>query len=85
MDGLREAGASVASLHTVGKGVPDLLVGFRGKNYLLEIKHGDGFPVNSYGKLTPAELKFFVEWKGSASIVYSLEQALIEIGAVEIN
>lgn len=30
---LRSAGATVQTLHTVGKGCPDLVVGFRGNNY----------------------------------------------------
>lgn len=36
---LEKAGASVTSLAAVGKGVPDLLVAYRGCWYLLEIKN----------------------------------------------
>lgn len=35
---LRATGASVVSLHTVGGGCPDLLVGRGGVTYLLEVK-----------------------------------------------
>jgi hypothetical protein len=35
---LRGAGATVQLLHAVGEGCPDLLVGYRGGNYLLEVK-----------------------------------------------
>ena len=35
---LQAYGASVQSLAGVGKGCPDLLVGFRGVTYLLEVK-----------------------------------------------
>ena len=38
IDALRKAGASVQPLHTVHDGVPDLLVGFQGRNFLMEIK-----------------------------------------------
>jgi hypothetical protein len=41
---LRQVGAHVQHLHAVGKGCPDLLVGFRGENWLLEIKDGDKPP-----------------------------------------
>ena len=47
---LRQVGASVQSLASTGKGCPDLLVGFRGVNWLLEIK--DGQKVKSARKLT---------------------------------
>ena len=34
----RLCGATVVSLHTLGKGVPDLLVGFAGLDQLVEVK-----------------------------------------------
>lgn len=37
---LRKAGVSVQPLHTVGQGCPDIIAGFRGVNYLLELKDG---------------------------------------------
>lgn len=50
---LRKMGAFVQSLAAVGDGCPDLLVGFRGKTYLIEVKDGDKPP--SKRALTPAE------------------------------
>ena len=50
---LRYAGATVQPTHTLGKGCPDLLVGFRGENFLLEIKDGRKSP--SHRKLTNDE------------------------------
>ena len=41
---LRKCGASVVSLASLGDGVPDLLVGYRGKTALVEIKDGDKPP-----------------------------------------
>ena len=42
---LRAAGATVQSLAAVGVGVPDLLVGFRGQTYLMEVKDGQKAPI----------------------------------------
>ncbi len=44
----------MSSLHEVGAGVPDLLVGFRNKNYLIEVKVPGG-------RLTPAQLGLWHE------------------------
>ena len=33
---LRAAGATVQHLHEVGQGCPDILAGFRGRNYLID-------------------------------------------------
>ncbi|GAG28505.1 unnamed protein product [marine sediment metagenome] len=76
VEALRAIGASVFLLHAVGCGCPDLLVGFRGANYLLEIK------ADRYAKLTPAEHRFFDSWNGYASIVRTVDEALEEIGAI---
>lgn len=72
---LRKAGATVVSLHTIGKGCPDLLVGYRTKNYLLEIKTEDG-------KLTPDQQQFFNTWHGNCQIVHDVTEALEAIGAI---
>lgn len=71
---LRQAGASVFSLHAVGRGVPDLLVGFRGNNYLLEVK-------SEKGKLTEDQEKWINNWRGHVAIVRSVGEALKSIGA----
>jgi len=53
---LRAAGCFVTSLASVGKGVPDALVGSGGKWFLLEIKDGSKPP--SGRKLTDDEIKW---------------------------
>ena len=53
---LRGIGATVQHLHMVGHGCPDILVGFRGNNWLFEIK-------TKAGKLTPDEITWHNEWK----------------------
>lgn len=81
VEALRAVGATVQPLHTVGGGCPDLLVGWRGTNYLLEIK--DGRKSKSRRRLTPDEEQFFFEWRGQAAVVKSADEALRHIGAVE--
>lgn len=80
VDALREVGASVWVTHRVGHGFPDLVVGYRGITYLMEIK--DGNKADSATKLTPDEETFFEEWKGHACVVYSVTDALVEIGVM---
>jgi len=60
----RKMGATVLVLSMVGHGCPDLLVGWKGKNYLIEVK-------SENGKLTPDEMKFFDEWGTEIAIIRS--------------
>jgi hypothetical protein len=75
---LRAVGASVQDLHELGKGCPDLLVGYRGVNYLLEVK-------GERGKLTPAESAWLASWAGQAVVVETIPQALAAICEVCAN
>jgi len=75
---LRKIGATVQPLHTVGKGCPDLLVGLRGMNLLLEVKDGSKPP--SGQKLTADQVVWHRDWCGQVEVVNSVEQALIAVG-----
>ena len=75
---LRQVGASVQSLAATGKGVPDLLVGFRGMNLLFEVK--DGGKVKSARKLTPDQVEWHQGWRGHVAVVESVEQAIKVLG-----
>ena len=55
---LRDLGADVYLLHTVGHGIPDLLCAFAGHTLLIEVKDGPD------KKFTPDQLKFIANWKG---------------------
>jgi hypothetical protein len=77
---LRAAGAAVQSLAAIGKGVPDLLVSFRGRLFLLEVK--DGAKVKSAQKLTEAQAKWHQTWAAQVEVVNSPEAALRAIGAM---
>jgi len=55
---LKTFGATVVDLSGVGKGCPDLLVGFRNKTYLIEVKR------DSKAKFTSQQLQFNESWLG---------------------
>lgn len=71
---LRRIGCSVAITSALGDGFPDIVVGFKGRNFLMEIK--DGTKVPSKRKLTPDEVKFHDNWRGEISVVESVDDAL---------
>lgn len=75
---LRAVGCSVQILATVGKGCPDLLVGFRGRNLCLEVKDGSLPP--SHRELTPHQRAWHASWAGQVAIVTSVDEALAAIG-----
>ncbi len=66
---LRDLGATVQHLHEVGKGCPDIIVGFKGKNLLLEIKGSDK------KVLTPDQVNWHKLWRGQVHVVTSVEEA----------
>lgn len=74
---LRQVGASVIMLYEVGHGCPDLLVGFRGQTYVLEIK-------TAKGRLTTDEWAWWQEWRGSGTVVRTVDEALRAIGALPV-
>ena len=79
---LRAAGASVQSLAGVGKGVPDLLVGFQGKTMLMEVKDGKKTP--SERRLTEDQLKWHGAWRGGPlAVVDSVDAALRMLGMLK--
>lgn len=67
---LENAGAVV-----VPDGPCDLLVGFRGANYLLEVK-------TATGKLRASQEGFLRRWKGQVHVVRSVDEALTVIGVM---
>jgi len=75
---LRDAGASVQSLAAIGKGCPDLLVGYASENYLVEIKNPN-MPI-SKRNLTEDQQKWHSAWVGIINVIETPEQALRLIG-----
>ena len=74
VEALRSMGASVQSLAGIGSGAPDLAVGWRGKNFLFEIKDGKRRP--SERKLTDDEKAWHYAWTGQVAVIESVEAAL---------
>lgn len=66
---LRAAGCSVEVLSDVGRGVPDLLAGFEGQNFLLEVKRPGE-------ELNKDQAHWFRWWGGQTAVVHSAEDAL---------
>lgn len=97
VEALKAVGASVTSLTPSGKkddrGVPDLLVGYRWRTFLLEVKNptsasgktmgGASRPVNGGdGTLTEGQIEWWKAWYGERpQIVTTPDEALIAIGA----
>ena len=71
---LRSLGMSVLHTHTLGQGAPDLVVGYRGRNLLVELKDPDKPP--SARKLTPDEESFHASWTGSILTATTSEEIL---------
>ena len=70
---MRQMGASVQDLSMVGSGCPDLVVGFRGRNYMVEIK-------TEKGKLRTAQHRWHGEWRGHVSVIRTVDDAVALLG-----
>ena len=66
VDHARLLGASVTHLHNVGKGIPDLCIGYEGDNYLCEVKRPDG-------KLNALQVEWHTNWLGQCCVIRTKE------------
>jgi hypothetical protein len=73
----RDIGARVQVLSAVGKGCPDILVGFRGVNVLVEIKDGDKPP--SARALTSDQVKWHDAWSGQVCVAEDITDAIDKV------
>lgn len=74
---LRKLGASVEpALARCGSGCPDILVGYQGRTYVLEVKQPGA-------ALTADERKWHTDWRGQVAIVTSWQEAAATIGAIQ--
>lgn len=81
VDALRRIGATVQPLHTVGDGVPDLLVGYRMATILLEVKDGTKPP--SARRLTDDQIAWHGAWKGGPlAVVCDVDSAIRAVRSV---
>ena len=75
----RSMGATVLNLSTVGKGCPDLLIGYKGISVLVEVK-------SKTGKFTEPQLKFMEQWQGGAvNRIDSVDGAIRLIKLLDIS
>jgi len=78
---LRKAGVSVSVLNA--KGVPDLLCGSRGRNYLLEvIGSSKDKRYRSTGGLSPDQVIWHQDWRGQKALVRTVPQAFRAVGLI---
>lgn len=71
---LEQVGASVSKISATG--FPDLVVGWRGENILMEVK-------DKKGKLTEDEQRWHDHWRGTVHIVRSADDALALLGILD--
>jgi len=75
----KSLGATVLNLSGVGKGCPDLLIGYKGISVLVEIK-------SKTGKFTEPQLKFMEQWRGGAvNRIDSIDGAIRLIKLLDIS
>jgi hypothetical protein len=67
-------GVMVRHTHTVGCGFPDIVVGYKGQNYLFEIKDPTKPP--SGRKLTLEERWFHDDWTGQITTIQTIDDVL---------
>ena len=72
---LRTCGVSVQSLATVGKGCPDLVASDGQDTWLIEVK-------GPKGKLTPDQVEFISNWRGTVHIIRTVDEALQLVGVL---
>jgi len=71
VDFMRAVGCSVLILSQVGNGCPDLLVGWKGQNYLFEVK-------TETGRLSDRQKDFKECWRGKPPVVIRNIEDVVE-------
>ena len=75
---LRGCGASVLDLSSVGGNCPDLLVGYRGVDRLMEVKTPDG-------DASDGQLEFAATWKGAPVVTVRSEVEALQAIGIRLN
>lgn len=80
---LQAVGASVIDCSALGGGAPDLIVGFRQRNYLIEIKN----PKTKYGRagLNSNQRMWCALWRGEAPVVVMSQFDALRAIGVEVE
>ena len=74
---IRQIGATVQDLSTVGGGCPDIIVGYKKVNYFFEIK-------TKQGKLNKRQIKWHDHWQGQVHVIRD-EMEAFEIMRVDLS
>ncbi len=85
VNGLRALGFSVLELHAVGQGCPDLLVGWNGRERLLEIKTPTGHKPRGrrQAETNERQAEFSDTWRGvPVGRVTCIEDAIVALQAM---
>lgn len=81
VEALRKCGADVISIAAVGNGKPDIIVGFRGQNYLMEIKvPGKRKKAIASSQLNQDQVEFHTVWPGNVCVVRTVKDAMEAVG-----
>ena len=82
VEALRGIGCTVQSLAAVGSGCPDLAVGFRGRNFFLEVKAPPGprgGKSRSGQALGGAQTRWALAWRGQSAVVTCAAHAIVVV------
>lgn len=69
---IRAFGFSVYNTSAVGQGFPDIVCGYGGRTFIVEIKDGAKYP--SERRLTPAQETFRGSWLGNYVVLETMAQ-----------
>lgn len=75
--------ASLFDASGTGDGFPDLVVGWRGANYLFEVKDPEKCP--SARSLTDAQKDFHTPWQGQVNVVHSAAEMCAVIARIHTS
>jgi len=65
----RDLGCSVFDTSALGGGFPDLVVGVKGLNFMVEVK-------TAHGKLTKDQRDLFAVWRGKIHVVSTMDDCI---------
>jgi len=77
---------SMIATHQLGGGFPDLVIGYKGRNLLVEIKNPEWATrtelVDPFEMLTEDEESFLMQWEGEYIIAFDIDPILDWIAGV---
>lgn len=79
VDALRAVGYSVEVLSDVGRGVPDLMIGDRGRTVLAEVKR------DVKASFTPVQLDWAAKWKGGRPLVFFEAAQAVQLAGITLR